>query len=46
MSVIDTLITDRTEADVQRWSSLKAKGWAAMTSAEQQEFNSFAAKGS
>lgn len=38
MSIIDTLITDRTEVDVQRWSSLKAKGWAGMTNAEKAEW--------
>lgn len=38
MSIIDTLITDRTKADVQRWSSLKAKGWAGMADAEKSEW--------
>lgn len=38
MSIIDTLITDRTNADVQRWSSLKSKGWSGMTDAEKAEW--------
>lgn len=39
MSIIDTLITDRTNADVQRWASLKSKGWSGMTDAEKAEWN-------
>lgn len=38
MSVIDTLVTDRTEADVSRYSELRDKGWAAMTTAERAEW--------
>lgn len=38
MSVIDTLVTDRTEADVSRYSELRDKGWAAMTAAERAEW--------
>ena len=38
MSIIDTLITDRTQADVNRVLTLSAKGWAAMTAAEKEEF--------
>lgn len=38
MSIIDTLITDRTQADVNRALALSAKGWAAMTAAEREEF--------
>ena len=38
MSIIDTLITDRTQADVNRALTLSAKGWAAMTAAEREEF--------
>lgn len=38
MSIIDTLITDRTQADVNRALTLSAKGWAAMTAAEKEEF--------
>ena len=38
MSVIDTLVTDRTEADVSRYSELRDKGWAAMTTAEKAEW--------
>lgn len=38
MSIIDTLITDRTQADVNRVLTLSAKGWAAMTAAEREEF--------
>lgn len=39
MSIIDTLITDRTQADVDRWAALQAKGYAAMTDAEKTEWN-------
>ena len=38
MSIIDTLITDRTEADADRVLELSAKGWAGMTAAEREEF--------
>ncbi|NCB52290.1 MAG: hypothetical protein EOM54_10465 [Clostridia bacterium] len=38
MSVIDTLITDRTSADATRWRQLKNKGFAAMTAAERAEW--------
>lgn len=38
MSVIDTLVTDRTEADVSRYSELRDKGWAEMTTAERAEW--------
>lgn len=38
MSVIDTLVTDRTEADVSRYSELRDKGWAEMTTAEKSEW--------
>ena len=38
MSVIDTLVTDRTEADVSRYSELRDKGWAVMTTAERAEW--------
>jgi len=38
MSVIDTLITDRSAADVARWKYLHDKGFAAMTSAERSEW--------
>ena len=31
MSVIDTLVTDRSYADVQLWQTLKALGWTNMT---------------
>ena len=40
MSVIDTLVTDRTEADASRYSELRDKGWAAMTTAERAEWQS------
>lgn len=40
MSVIDTLVTDRTEADVSRYSELRDKGWAEMTAAERAEWQS------
>ena len=38
MSVIDTLVTDRTEADVSRHRELTDKGWAEMTTAEKAEW--------
>lgn len=37
-TVIDTLITDRTEADVERARGLAAKGFSAMTANEQAEW--------
>lgn len=37
-NIIDTLITDRTQADVERVKALAAKGFAAMTAAEQAEW--------
>ena len=40
MSVIDTLVTDRTEADVSRHRELRDKGWAGMTAAEKAEWMS------
>lgn len=40
MSVIDTLVTDRTEADVSRHRELTDKGWAGMTAAEKAEWMS------
>ena len=36
-TIIDTLVTDRTQADVERVKALAAKGFAAMTAAEQAE---------
>lgn len=38
MSVIDTLITDRTQADESRAEQLAAKGWAKMTAADREEW--------
>ena len=38
MSVIDTLVTDRTEADASRCIELRDKGWAKMTTAEKAEW--------
>jgi len=38
MSIIDSLITDRTAADVRRWEELKAKAFADMTAEEQAEW--------
>ena len=35
--IIDTLVTDRTQADVERVRELAAKGFSAMTSDEQAE---------
>lgn len=40
MSVIDTLITDRTQADVQRVAELSAKSYGGMTAAELAEWMS------
>lgn len=37
-TIIDTLITDRTQADVERVKALAAKGFAAMTAAERAEW--------
>ena len=37
-TIIDTLITDRTQADVERVKALAGKGFAAMTSDEQAEW--------
>lgn len=37
-TIIDTLITDRTQADVERVRGLAAKGFTAMTAAEQAEW--------
>lgn len=37
-TIIDTLITDRTQADVERVKELAAKGFTAMTAAEQAEW--------
>lgn len=37
-TIIDTLVTDRTQADVERAKALAAKGFAAMTAAEQAEW--------
>ena len=38
MSVLDTLITDRTQADVTRWQTLHDKGWSGMTTEEKTEW--------
>ena len=37
-TIIDTLVTDRTHADVERVKALAAKGFAAMTADEQAEW--------
>jgi hypothetical protein len=37
-TIIDTLVTDRTQADVERVKALAGKGFAAMTSDEQAEW--------
>ncbi len=37
-TIIDTLVTDRTQADVERVRELAVKGFAAMTAAEQAEW--------
>ena len=41
-----TLVTDRSQADVDRIRELIAKGWAPMTPEEQQAFNAATSKGS
>lgn len=38
MSIIDSLITDRTAADVRRWEELNAKAFADMTAEEKAEW--------
>lgn len=38
MSILDTLITDRTAADVERLRTLLLKGWQNMTAAERDEY--------
>lgn len=38
MSVIDTLVTDRAKSDTDRWATLRGKGFANMTAAEQAEW--------
>lgn len=38
MSIIDTLITDRTQSDITRWRTLHDKGWANMTADEKAEW--------
>jgi len=38
VSIIDSLITDRTEADVARWRTLRGKGFLGMTPAELEEW--------
>lgn len=39
MGVIKELVTDRTLADVQRWRTLRDKGYANMTAAERAEWD-------
>ena len=39
MSIIDTLITDRTQADADRVLELSAKGWAGMSAEERAEWS-------
>lgn len=38
MSIIDTLITDRSSTDVMRWKYLRDKGWDNMSSTERTEW--------
>ena len=40
MSIINSLITDRTAADLARWLTLRNKGYAKMTEAERAEWDS------
>lgn len=37
-NILDTLVTDRTQADVERAKKLLAKGWARMTQAGREEY--------
>ena len=46
MSVIDTLVFDRTSEDLARWEYLHQKGYAAMTAEERIEWNGAALHGS
>lgn len=46
MSVIDTLVFDRTSEDLARWAYLHQKGYAAMTAEERIEWNGAALRGS
>ena len=39
MSIIDSLIYDRSAADIARWLDLRNKGYAAMTGAERAEWD-------
>lgn len=39
MSIIDTLIYDRTAADIARWLDLRNKGYSAMTDSERAEWD-------
>ena len=39
MSIIDTLITDRTQSDVTRWRTLHDRGWGGMTEGEKAEWS-------
>lgn len=39
MSIIETLITDRTQRDVDRVNDLNTKGWLGMTDAEREEWS-------
>lgn len=41
---VDTLITDRTAKDVERWQTLRDKGYAKMTTAERLQWNGTALK--
>lgn len=45
MSIIDELITDRTQSDVTHWQELHGKGWAGMTDDEKAEWSTAAMKG-
>ncbi|MBR1659256.1 MAG: hypothetical protein IJ705_02945 [Oscillospiraceae bacterium] len=45
MSIIDTLVTDRTEQDLENLERLAAKGWDAMTAEEKSYWESAAGKG-
>lgn len=39
MSIIDTLVTDRTQSDITQWRALHDRGWANMTADEKAEWS-------
>lgn len=45
MSIIDELVTNRTQSDVDHWKALHDKGWTNMTPDEKSEWNTLSMKG-